>query len=439
MTGTAEAIAERPETKILEAHKSFIKEANRSSNLSALNEVGIRRFESLGFPDSKHEMYTFVNTRGVAETIFEPVSGGAVEKDFVPIYAGCEQSHITLVDGEYRPDLSDISACGNGLQMIPLDQAIAETAVQDYLKKTLESENDVFAAINGSFFAKGIKIEVTAKTVLPVPVQVLYVSTGSTGRSVASWPRVLFQVRSLGEIKTITRFTGVMGNYFVNAVQDVILEDGAGMTFTQVQEDARDAFHFSKTRLTLGRNSRFDSVNVSSGCKLARHHYEACLQGEGAELRLNGVNVLANDEQVHYYIRVTHDAPRCNSNMHFKSITNDRARSSVDGTVLVQKGAQLTNSDQLINNLILSDDARADSKPNLIINADDVKCTHGNTVGQLDEDQLFYLKTRGLSEPVAKTLLTQSFAASIVNTIPFDAVRKDLEDTLLKKLEVGND
>ena len=99
----------------------------------------------------------------------------------------------------------------------------------------------------------------------------------------------------------------------------------------------------------------------------------------------------------------------------------------------------MTNSDQLINNLILSDDARADSKPNLIINADDVKCTHGNTVGQLDEDQLFYLKTRGLSEPVAKTLLTQSFAASIVNTIPFDAVRKDLENTLLKKLEVGND
>ena len=106
---------------------------------------------------------------------------------------------------------------------------------------------------------------------------------------------------------------------------------------------------------------------------------------------------------------------------------------------MVQKDAQLTQSDQLINNLILGDDAHADSKPNLIINADDVKCTHGNTVGQLDEDQLFYLKTRGLSESVSKTLLTQSFAASIVKTVPFDSIRKDLEDTLLKKLEVHND
>ncbi len=125
--------------------------------------------------------------------------------------------------------------------------------------------------------------------------------------------------------------------------------------------------------------------------------------------------------------------------LYFKSITDDQARSSVDGTVLVEKDAQLTSSDQLINNLILSDKARADSKPNLIINADDVKCTHGNTVGQLDEEQLFYLKTRGLSEVIAKILLTQSFAASIVNMIPFDAVRKDLEDTLIRKLEVDID
>ena len=125
--------------------------------------------------------------------------------------------------------------------------------------------------------------------------------------------------------------------------------------------------------------------------------------------------------------------------MHFKSIVNQKARSSVDGTVIVKNDAQLTNSDQLINSLILGEDAHADSKPNLIINADDVKCTHGNTVGQIDEEQMFYLKTRGLPESISKTLLTQSFAASIVEQIPFSSLREDLENTLLKKLEAPVD
>ena len=439
MTGTLEAVADRPENKILEAHKIFLKNSKIPPNVSVLNEMAIRRFESLGFPHSKHEMFTFVNTRGVADTVFEAVSGESVEKGSLGIYKGFEKSCVTLVDGQFRPELSDVSACGEGLQITPLDQAFSDPSIEEYLKKTLDNENDAFAAINGSFFGQGVKIGVQAKAAIPVPLQVLYVSTGSTGLPLTSWPRVLFEVKSLGEIKTVIRFTGVNGNYFVNAVQDVILEDGSGMTYTQVQEDVKDAFHFSKTRLNLGRDSRFDGVNASSGSKLARHHYEAHLQGEGAELCLNGINVLVNEEQVHYYIRVTHEAPRCISNMHFKSIVNNRARSSVDGTVVVEKDAQLTQSDQLINNLILGDDAHADSKPNLIINADDVKCTHGNTVGQLDEEQLFYLKTRGLSESVSKTLLTQSFATSIVETVPFDSVRKDLEDTLLKKLEVHND
>ena len=152
-------------------------------------------------------------------------------------------------------------------------------------------------------------------------------------------------------------------------------------------------------------------------------------------MELSGVSVLENDEQSHQFIRVHHEVENCTSRQHFKNIINDRARASFDGTVVVNKGAQLTNSDQLINNLMLSDEGHADCKPNLMIFADDVKCAHGATVGQLEEEQLFYLQTRGVSESVAREILTQSFARSVIQDIPFVPVVEELDQTLLKKLE----
>ena len=134
MTGPTETLAERPETKILESHKIFIKESKRSSSLSELNKIGVHRFESLGFPHSKHEMYTFVNTSGVVKTNFEPVLDRTIDRNSIPIYSGCEESHITLIDGEYCSDFSNVSACGDGLKITPLDQAVSDPFVQDYLK-----------------------------------------------------------------------------------------------------------------------------------------------------------------------------------------------------------------------------------------------------------------------------------------------------------------
>ncbi|PIQ97266.1 MAG: Fe-S cluster assembly protein SufD, partial [Nitrospinae bacterium CG11_big_fil_rev_8_21_14_0_20_56_8] len=186
------------------------------------------------------------------------------------------------------------------------------------------------------------------------------------------------------------------------------------------------------------RNGRFLSTHASSGCRLARHHYEVDLDDVGGELRLNGLSVISREEQVHNYVRIHHRAPNCTSHQFFRNIISHRARSSVDGTVIVDPGAQQTQSDQLINNLMLTDEGHADNKPNLMIFADDVKCTHGATVGQIDENQIFYLKTRGLTEAAAKSLLTRSFAESVLESIDFPAVREDLENTLLKKLEASH-
>jgi Fe-S cluster assembly protein SufD len=419
----------------LDLNKKLIEQA--SPALAELQQVALNRFELLGFPHSKHEMYTYLNTKGLVETAFSLSDGSKkVSEDFVAshIYPDCESQCLVFVDGVLNRDLSRLE--GVNTYLVPLSEAISDQELKKYLSETTENENDVFAALSTAFCSEGLVFKVGDNTQISGPVQVLFVSTG--GSPVMHVPRLVWQLGNLSEVKVIEKFVGVKGGYFINAVQDWLLAEGAGVSFTQVQADASDSWHFSKTRVHLNRNSRFHSTNASYGTQLARHHYDVRLKEEGSELRLNGVSVLDVKEQVHNFIRIHHEAPQCVSHQHFKNIVNGQARSSFDGTVIVNQGAQLTNSNQLINNLMLSNDCQADNKPNLMIFADDVKCTHGATIGQIDEEQCFYLQTRGLSARVAKELLTCSFAKSIIETIEFPEVVKELNGTLLKKLEVRN-
>lgn len=424
------------ESAFLDLHKKLMEQG--SPALAELQQVALNRFERLGFPHSKHEMYTYSNTKGLVETAFALADDfGRVSEDFVAghIYPGCEHQHLVFVDGVFNGGLSRFDELNASL--LPLSEAMRDQQLKNYLSETAENENDVFAALSTAFCGEGLVFKVADNTQVAGPVQVLFISTG--GSPVMHTPRLVWQLGKLSEVKVIEKFVGVEGGYFVNTVQDWLLAEGAGASFTQVQADAPDSWHFSKTRVHLDRNARFYSSNASSGTRLTRHHYDVRLKEEGSEMRLNGVSVLDGTEQVHNFVRVHHEAPQCVSHQHFKNIVNGQARSSFDGTVIVNEGAQLTSSDQLINNLMLSNDCHADNKPNLMIFADDVKCTHGATIGQIDEEQWFYLQTRGLSAKVAKELLTRSFAKSIIETIEFPEVVKDLNGTLLKKLEVRND
>jgi Fe-S cluster assembly protein SufD len=423
------------ESAFLDLHKKLPQQENPA--LAKLQQAALNRFELLGFPHSKHEMFTYLSTKSLMETAFGLSDGSKkVSEEFVAshIYKGCEKQCLVFVDGIFNRNLSRIE--GVSANLLPLSEAISDAELNKYLSETAEDENDVFAALSTAFCGEGLVFNVGDNKQISEPVQVLFVSTG--GSPVMHTPRLVWQLGKLAEVKVIEKFVGVEGGYFVNAVQDWLLAEGAGVSFTQVQADAFDSWHFSKMRVHLNRNSRFYSTNASLGTQLARHHYEVRLKEEGAELRLNGVSVLDGKDQVHNFIRIHHEAPQCVSHQHFKNVVNGHARSSFDGTVIVDQDAQLTNSNQLINNLMLSDDCHADNKPNLMIFADDVKCTHGATIGQIDKEQWFYLQTRGLSAKVAKELLTRSFAKSIIQTIEFPEVVEDLNSTLLKKLEVRN-
>ena len=423
------------ESAFLDLHKKLLEQGRPA--LEELQEAALNRFELLGFPHSKHEMYTFVNTKGLVATSFSLPDGVAsVSEDFVAghIYPDCERQCLVFVDGVFDRGLSRFE--GVSTNLVPLSEAYQE--LKNYLSDMAENENDVFASLSTAFCGEGLVFKVDDNTQISGTVQVLFVSTGRSAGPVMHAPRLVWQLGKLSEVKVIEKFVGTEGGYFINSVQDWLLAEGAGVSFTQVQADSFESWHFSKIRVHLNRNARFYSSNASSGTQLARHHYEIWLKEEGSELRLNGVSVLDDKEQVHNFIRIHHEAPQCISHQHFKNVVNGHARSSFDGTVIVNPGAQLTSSDQLINNLMLSDDCHANNKPNLMIFADDVKCTHGVTIGQIDEDQWFYLQTRGLSAKAAKELLTRSFAQSIIQTIEFPEVVEELNGTLLKKLEATN-
>ena len=423
------------ESGFLDLHKKLLEQGRPA--LEELQEAALNRFELLGFPHSKHEMYTFVNTKGLVATSFSLPDGVAsVSEDFVAghIYPDCERQCLVFVDGVFDRGLSRFE--GVSTNLVPLSEAYQE--LKNYLSDMAENENDVFASLSTAFCGEGLVFKVDDNTQISGTVQVLFVSTGRSAGPVMHAPRLVWQLGKLSEVKVIEKFVGTEGGYFINSVQDWLLAEGAGVSFTQVQADSFESWHFSKIRVHLNRNARFYSSNASSGTQLARHHYEIWLKEEGSELRLNGVSVLDDKEQVHNFIRIHHEAPQCISHQHFKNVVNGHARSSFDGTVIVNPGAQLTSSDQLINNLMLSDDCHANNKPNLMIFADDVKCTHGVTIGQIDEDQWFYLQTRGLSAKSSKELLTRSFAQSIIQTIEFPEVVEELNGTLLKKLEATN-
>ena len=440
MNSTVSQIENKAEAVIIERCQKFLEDLGPSHALKEICQGAIARFDELKFPHPKHEMFTFVSTKELTESPFEIQSDSNIDAEFLKrhIYPSCGNSVLVICDGIYRADLSNISEMDSAVQIKTLSEIAGDESVKKYILETVKKENDVFACINTAFLSEGLALDIPAKTVCDSPIQILYISTGSTKASVTTHPRLLVKVGKLAEAKIIVKYVGQSGNYFVNSVQDFILDDDAGVTYSQIQADPADAWNFSKTRISLNRNSRFIAANASSGCRLGRNHFDADLNQVGGEFRLNGVSILKDKEQAHCYINIRHLAPHCTSNQHFKNIVNDESRASIDGTVTVGVGAQLTQSDQLINNLVLSGEAHADCKPNLMIYADDVKCTHGSTVGQIDEEHMFYLKTRGLSQEIAEALLTTSFAHEIVETIAFPDVIEGLNKTILKKLEANN-
>lgn len=394
------------------------------------------RFLELGLPTRRTEVYRYIKLRQLFSQDYEiPVEQPLLDKGSIEpyIFPECRQSVIVFVNGCFDESLSNIEGIPSKVSIVPLESAQRTygTFINNFWTQTLKEETDPFAALNLALHRNGAFIYIPPKTVIEPPLQILNLISVS-GKPLFITPRTTCFVGSQSEINIISSQQVLQGDgYFANQVIEWAVEEGSSVYYTKALADEKvGAWHFDAIRANLKRNAIFKTVNVTQGSLTSRVDYRVNLMGENSEALLNGVWMLSGKREAHTNILINHLAPHCRSYQLFKGVLNDSSRSSFEGKILVDQIAQKTEAFQLNNNLILSDHAHADSKPNLEIFADDVKASHGATVGQLDEDQLFYMRARGIQAMDAKNLLIQGYCDQIIEMVKIPSHREEVSKNI---------
>lgn len=430
--------ADTPESLVSEFFGKLHGGGKLNPAMSFLNGAALERFLSTGYPRRANELFSYVNIKELTATPFACRYGPSTQPDASAVHQnivkGCEDSVIVIVDGKFDKKLSNTDALKGYVEIKPLEECVSSGWVRQRVEESLDEEKDAFALLNSAFTAGGVVVDIADSSRLNIPVLILHLSTAPNGEQVMTTPRVAARVGRAAKAGLLIKHAGPGGN-FVNSFTDIEVEENAELNYSNLQLEPDGGSRFSRTRITVKKEGKFFGANGLSGGRLVRNSYEAILLGEGAEFGFNSVAVLSGTGQAHHFVRVRHEAPGCVSNQWFRNILMDSARAGTNTTVRVAPGGRETKSTQLINNLMLSPNARADNKPNLMIFADDVNCTHGATVGQLNDNELLYLRSRGLPEKIARSVLTSSFARSIMDRVSYTPAAREMAAALLGKLE----
>lgn len=410
-----------------------IRDDGRSGFLSEIRRRAAERFEALGVPTRRTEAWRFTGIARVADeprTIAEP--GRALSAEELP---AAEGRRIVLVDGWLREELSDLGGLPDGVVACSLVAAAEKhrEIVKTNLGRHEELSDHPFVALNSAQFRDGLLLWLPDGTTLDEPVEVLLVAT-EADRPTLVVPRVLVVAGRGSRAELVQRSLGGNGQTLTCSVTELVLGDGAVLRHVVSQEDHPEAAHVAATEVRQERDSAFASSVVSTGGGLVRNDLAVSLLGPGADATLDGLYVVSGKRHVDNQLRVHHTQPHCTSRQLYKGVLDGSARAVFNGRIVVDPGAQKTDARQSNRNLLLSDAALVNSNPQLEIFADDVRCTHGSTVGRLDEDAVFYLRSRGLGVAAAETLLTWAFAAEVVDRIPVEAVRRRVTSTVLSRL-----
>ncbi|MBH8579946.1 Fe-S cluster assembly protein SufD [Bisbaumannia pacifica] len=405
--------------------------------IAARRQAGAARFEALGFPDRKVEAWKYTDVRGIARgdfalaesADFSPASAAALT---LPIAA----HRLSFVDGVFAPALSDLGELPAGVDVEPLSQALAANheAVGGALGRLAGVDFSPFTALNTAFAEEGAVIRLAPGAVVERPIVLQFLSSaGATPRM--SHPRVLVVAGARSQATLIEHQVGEEGAAnFSNLVSEVLLERGAILTHYKLQELPQTDHHIASLHVDQARDSRFTSFNLNLGGALARNDIVSDLNGQGAEANFFGLFFGQGRQLLDTHTLVNHNAPLTFSNENYKGILDDRARGIFNGKVIVKRDSQKIEAHQNNANLLLSDRAEIDTKPELEIYADDVKCSHGATTGQLDEEAVFALRARGIDEATARGLLTLAFAGEVMEQVAIDAVAERVELAVAGKL-----
>ena len=406
----------------------------RSLKLSA-----ITRFEALGFPTTKNEDWHFTSVAPIAERDFDllaPPTHRVTAAQLAPFTFGATDWHtLVFVNGRYDAALSSTAGLPEGVTLVPLERAFDELPllVEQHLGKVAAYEAQTFTAMNTAFLDDGAVLHVAREVEVAKPIHLLFVSEASAGTG-TSQPHNLIVLDRFAKATVIESYAGLGdGSYFTNVVTEAIVGDGATLTHLKLQRESPKAYHVGTVDVRQARDSHLVSFSFATGAALSRTNIYTELRGEGCGATLNGLYLGDGEQHIDHQTRIEHVEPNCYSREHYKGILDGSAHGVFNGKVFVHPAAQKTDGKQTNNTLLLSEKAQIDTKPQLEIFADDVKCTHGATVGRLDETSLFYMKSRGINARAARELLTYAFAADVLETIEQVEVREELEAATLRR------
>ncbi|HEY5790673.1 MAG TPA: Fe-S cluster assembly protein SufD [Gammaproteobacteria bacterium] len=390
--------------------------------VAALRRDALTRFRELGLPGARNEAWKYTRLNALERRSFQPADPAVALPDLGDLLAAAPPLRAVFVNGRFRAEASALAGLPAGARLCPLAEALEQD--DGTLRERLAGgvvDEDAFGALNAAFIGDGLLLELAADCVLEQPLLLLFVSIA--GDDYVSHPRNIVVAGRHSRATVLEAYVGPQGgSYFTNASTELYLAPGARLDHLRRQDEAAGAFHLGRVRARVERDAGYRSQVFSLGAQLARLDLDVHL-GQGAECDLDGLYLAAKRQHVDHQTRVEHAAPHGRSAEYYKGVIDDAARAVFSGTVLVQPDAQKTDAQQMNRNLLLSPRAEVDTKPQLVIYADDVKCAHGATIGQLDPVEMFYLRSRGLDETAARELLIHAFANELVDRVADDGLR----------------
>ncbi len=425
--------------RYLEQFREFNLDGARSAPgwLKEARAKAMDRFVELGFPTTRNEDWHFTSVAPITESEFTFVAartGDVSRSDLEAFGFGGDDWHVAVfVNGRFAPELSSLARLDPGVRVVALADAWAAEPALAKRVGTILTEQPAFTALNTAFMPDGYVIHIPRDTVIRAPIHCLFVTDAHAAKSVI-YPRNLVLVERNARATVLESYVG-LGDaaYFTNAVTEVSVAEGATLHHYKIQREGRRAFHVGTIEATQGRDSHYISFSFATGASLSRTNIYTRLAGEGCGSTLNGLYMIDGEQHCDHQTRIEHAEPNCFSREVYKGVLDGRSHGVFNGKVYVHPKAQKTDGKQTNNTLLLSKEAQVDTKPQLEIFADDVKCTHGATVGRLDEAAWFYMKSRGLDAEAARRLLIYAFAADVLETIEQEQVREGLERSTLER------
>jgi Fe-S cluster assembly protein SufD len=420
--------------------RSILSSSSETAELHIIRESAFEHFKKLGFPNTKVEDWKYINLAPFLKDDFitEPDDEMLTISDDVMAKAKIKSLdcyHVVLVNGHYHSDLSD-NIPGEGIFVSSLSTAINKPAFKTHFGKYIALDKNHFAALNTALFRDGLFFEVKRKTVVDKPIHIIHIISADSNLFLQ--PRHLFVIGAHAELNIVESYISAdnVANVFVNNVSEFVVDERAHLQHYYIQTGNENTRYIHHTEVVQRASSLYNNYKASfPGTGLLRNNLNVSLDGENIESHLYGLYLAGGHQLIDNHTIVDHLKPRCQSNELYKGVMKDEAVAVFNGKIFVRKDAQKTNAFQKNNNLMLSKKAIVDSKPQLEIFADDVKCSHGSTIGQFNEDALFYLKARGIGEEKAKALLIHAFAYDVTEKIPLPAVQAHINQLIEEGLK----